>query len=492
MTELAALWPDEAIEAMHLAALALLERAGVRVESPAARELLLAAGCALAGEDRLTVPRRAVDEALAACPREYVLAARDPERSLSMDPDPGVTYVHNLGGARDVSDPRTGAGRRATLRDQVLATRIMHNLVHQQQVTSLWQPEDVPDLLEPLYSYLILATRPTRPSAAPASRIRSRRCTCRRWPRRSPAPTAADGVYPDRPRLLAGEPADPRRRRLRRPGGAGPPRRRGRRDPAVPGRGHHGARRSLGGARAAARRGARRRRAHAGGRARHARVLRAAAQRRRPAQRRRRQRHAGDRRRLRRRRAPRPPLRPRLRLLRALQRQQGRRRAVRLRARRQRAPRPGAQAAPALRHRRDPGRRGQLPRGAGHRRRGAEQRALRAHAAAVGRRRPRRGRHGRRRRSPGAASWAPSTRAATSAASSSARCSATAAGSATGSPPVAPGSSTSPPTGSPSSRGREPVGLPDDVLGELVALIDRCAAELGVTGHPDPRRVLGL
>ncbi len=157
MTEPAAVWPDEAIEAMHLAALALLERAGVRVESQAARELLLAAGCSPVGEDRLAVPRRAVEEALAACPREYVLAARDPERSLSMDPDPGVTYVHNLGGAADVADPRTGALRRATLRDQVLATRVMHNLVHQQQVTSLWQPEDVPDLLEPLYSYLILA-----------------------------------------------------------------------------------------------------------------------------------------------------------------------------------------------------------------------------------------------------------------------------------------------------------------------------------------------
>ncbi|NTV04487.1 hypothetical protein HGA89_06225, partial [bacterium] len=89
--------------------------------------------------------------------RAYTLAARDPERALLMDPDPGETYVHNLGGARDVSDARTGAGRRATLRDQVLATRVMHHLVHQQQVTSLWQPEDVPDLLEPLYSYLILA-----------------------------------------------------------------------------------------------------------------------------------------------------------------------------------------------------------------------------------------------------------------------------------------------------------------------------------------------
>ncbi len=39
---------------------------------------------------------------------------------------------------------------------------------------------------------------------------------------------------------------------------------------------------------------------------------------------------------------------------------------------------------------------------------------------------------------------------------------------------------------------REPAGLPGDVLDELVALIDRCAAELGISGHPDPRRALGL
>jgi trimethylamine:corrinoid methyltransferase-like protein len=39
---------------------------------------------------------------------------------------------------------------------------------------------------------------------------------------------------------------------------------------------------------------------------------------------------------------------------------------------------------------------------------------------------------------------------------------------------------------------RDPVGLPGDVLDELVSLIDRCAGELGISGHPDPRHVLGL
>jgi trimethylamine--corrinoid protein Co-methyltransferase len=151
------IWPDEAIEAMHLASLALLERAGVKVESPAARELFLAAGCTVSSADRVLVPRAVVSDAVAACPASYSLAARDPEKSLVLDAAPGVTYVHNMGGARDVIDPRTGGGRRARLDDQVRACRVMHSLVNQSQVTSLWQPEDVPDLLEPLYSYLVLA-----------------------------------------------------------------------------------------------------------------------------------------------------------------------------------------------------------------------------------------------------------------------------------------------------------------------------------------------
>ena len=150
-------WPEEAIEAMHQASLALLARAGVRVESQAARELFLAAGCTLSADDRVLIPSQAVDDAVAALPPSYVLAARDPEKSLVLDAAPGPIYVHNMGGAADVSDARTGELRRATLADQIALTRVMHHLTHQHEVTSLVQPQDVPDLLEPLYSYLVLA-----------------------------------------------------------------------------------------------------------------------------------------------------------------------------------------------------------------------------------------------------------------------------------------------------------------------------------------------
>jgi trimethylamine--corrinoid protein Co-methyltransferase len=200
------IWPEEAIEAIHLAALALLERAGVKVESPAARELFLAAGCTAAAGDRVGVPRGVVDEALATCPASFSLAARDPERSLPFDAEPEQTYVHNLGGARDVVDPRTGTGRRATLRDQVLASRVMHQLVHQHQVTSLWQPGDVPDLLEPLYSYLVLAHETDKAIGGPGI---SHPFQARYLQEMAQAVTGADGSHGVYPIDLAFSPVSP-------------------------------------------------------------------------------------------------------------------------------------------------------------------------------------------------------------------------------------------------------------------------------------------
>jgi trimethylamine---corrinoid protein Co-methyltransferase len=151
------LWPEEALEAIHSAALELLSRGGVRVESPPARELLTAAGCALGPQDRVLVPPGVVEAALASCPREFVLVARDDTWSLTMDPEPGPTYAHNMGGAAYMSDPRSGEHRRATLRDQIDLARVMHRLRHQHTLTPLIQPGDVPDMLEPLYSFLALA-----------------------------------------------------------------------------------------------------------------------------------------------------------------------------------------------------------------------------------------------------------------------------------------------------------------------------------------------
>jgi trimethylamine--corrinoid protein Co-methyltransferase len=161
------LWSEEALAAIHDASLAVLAQAGVRVESPQARDLLLAAGCTTGAQDRILMPGGAVEQAIAALKQRYTLAARAADKSLPVGPEAGPTYVHNLGGAREVVDPRTGIGHRATMRDQVALTRVMHHLVNQQSVTSLVQPADVPDALEPLYSYLALAAETDKAIGGP-------------------------------------------------------------------------------------------------------------------------------------------------------------------------------------------------------------------------------------------------------------------------------------------------------------------------------------
>ena len=151
------LWPPEAIEAIRAASLELLARIGVQVDSPRAAQLLEAAGCTPGPQGRVLMPATVVAAALAACPAEFTLLARDPARDISMSAAPGRVYVHNMGEAPDMADPRTGVARRATFRDQVLATRVMHHCRYPDSINSLVTPSDVPGELHPLYSYFAIA-----------------------------------------------------------------------------------------------------------------------------------------------------------------------------------------------------------------------------------------------------------------------------------------------------------------------------------------------
>jgi len=200
------LWPEEAIEAIHEASLAVLGRVGVLVESPAAREILLRAGCAPGTGDRVLLPRAVVMDAVAACMPRFTLVARDDARSIPVDADPGTTYVHNMGGARDMIDPRTGAGRRATMADQVRLTRVMHHMVNLHSVTSLVQPDDVPYPLEPLYSYLVLAHETDKPLGGPGISHAFQADFLRRM---ATAVTGADGSGGRYPVDLAFSPVSP-------------------------------------------------------------------------------------------------------------------------------------------------------------------------------------------------------------------------------------------------------------------------------------------
>jgi trimethylamine--corrinoid protein Co-methyltransferase len=161
------LWPPESIAAIASAALELLARVGVRVDSPEAAALLEAAGGTPGPQGRVLLPAAVVTAALELCRGEFVMLARDPGRDLHVGPAPGRIHVHNMGEAPMVGDPRTGATRPATFRDQVLATRVMHHLRYPDSINSLVTPGDVPPQLHPFYSYFAIASETDKPIGGP-------------------------------------------------------------------------------------------------------------------------------------------------------------------------------------------------------------------------------------------------------------------------------------------------------------------------------------
>ena len=151
------LWPEETLDSIHETALLLLERVGFRIDSCEAETLLVAAGSGRGPYGRLTVPRSLVESTLSACPPSFALAARDGSSAMLVDAEPGPIHVHSMGGGRDMLDPYSGQARRALLSDLRACARVLHHLEHVDQVIPLVQPDDVPTVLEPLYSYLAMA-----------------------------------------------------------------------------------------------------------------------------------------------------------------------------------------------------------------------------------------------------------------------------------------------------------------------------------------------
>ena len=65
----------------------------------------------------------------------------------------GDLYFHNLGGARDVFEARTGTRRIATEQDVIDSTRVLDALPNAHTVTPFFTPRDVPGELMSLFMY---------------------------------------------------------------------------------------------------------------------------------------------------------------------------------------------------------------------------------------------------------------------------------------------------------------------------------------------------
>jgi trimethylamine--corrinoid protein Co-methyltransferase len=154
---------DEEVEAIHQATLHILSEVGIVLTQPEARHILIGAG-ATVRDDRVLLPPDLIEQAVAQCPPRVTIRGRGGQTAVLGD---GTLQWHNLGGARDVYDPRTGQRRPATVQDVRDSARLLDALDSATTVTPFFTPLDVPGPLMSLAMYRHTLSHTTKPVHGP-------------------------------------------------------------------------------------------------------------------------------------------------------------------------------------------------------------------------------------------------------------------------------------------------------------------------------------
>jgi trimethylamine--corrinoid protein Co-methyltransferase len=131
----------EEIARIHHASLGVLERTGVRVCHAAAQTLYRRAGAHIEG-DRITIPEKVVEAALASVPHKVLLAGRDPAQDIVLEGR--RVYAGTGGSPAAVVDMGETWPRPATLRDVRELARLADALEHCDFLVVPLTPTEVP------------------------------------------------------------------------------------------------------------------------------------------------------------------------------------------------------------------------------------------------------------------------------------------------------------------------------------------------------------
>lgn len=137
---------DADVLKVHHAALRLLEEIGLADAIPTCVEAMVAAGCRIASNGRLVIPRAVVEDTLAKAARRFPLYAQDPR--FDMEPWGKKVYFGTAGAAVHMVDPGTGQYRESQLRDLFDIGRIVDAMDHIHFFQRSVVPRDVPDPFE--------------------------------------------------------------------------------------------------------------------------------------------------------------------------------------------------------------------------------------------------------------------------------------------------------------------------------------------------------
>ena len=154
---------NEDVQAMHEATLQVLGEVGVLWTHKPSLDILLGAGCTMKS-NRICFPPDLVMDSIAKANKRPSIRGRNGQVN---ELGGGNLYFHNLGGARDVYDARTGTRHAATNEDCINAVRLLDTLPNCNTVTPFFTPPDVSNEMMAMHMYRHALSNTTKPVQGP-------------------------------------------------------------------------------------------------------------------------------------------------------------------------------------------------------------------------------------------------------------------------------------------------------------------------------------
>jgi len=154
---------NEDVQSMHDATMKVMNEIGIVWTHKPSLEILTDAGCKVK-ENRVYIPPELVMNCVSKANKRPVIRGRNGQIN---ELGSGNLYFHNLGGARDVFDAKTGRRRIAIDQDVIDSARLLDALPNAHTVTPFFTPQDVPGELMSLFMYRHTIPYTTKPIQGP-------------------------------------------------------------------------------------------------------------------------------------------------------------------------------------------------------------------------------------------------------------------------------------------------------------------------------------
>jgi len=154
---------EDDVQAMHEATLHIMSEVGFVWNHKESLDILLGAGCTIKN-NHLCFPPELVMDSIAKANKRPIIRGRNGNIN---ELGGGNLYFHNLGGARDVFDARTGTHHAATNQDAIDAVRLLDALENCHTVTPFFTPPDISNEMMSLHMYRHALSHTTKPVQGP-------------------------------------------------------------------------------------------------------------------------------------------------------------------------------------------------------------------------------------------------------------------------------------------------------------------------------------